>query len=168
MQFIVISHQLKIILFAVIFGCIFGIIYDIIFLIRTLCVPCNPECVEKPFWGMVFIHILDLLYMIIATASYCIFVYYFNSGHFRWYLTFSILIGLFCYKKGPGILVRFLLNKVVIILRFMFKIVVLKPISLFLELFIIVFRPVISLRDYCLGYIYTQSLKRKIIKDNFV
>lgn len=163
MQFIVISEQLKNIAFAAFFGCIWGFIYDIIHTVRVLFIYDFNKSLKK-IYKLLFIHILDLIYFVLFSVSYCIFVYYFNSGHFRWYLLISLIMGYTIYKSSIGIFLRFILEKTAGLFHRIFSYLIIKPVLIFINVLRMLFYPFISIGSYFIGICKTRSIKSELIK----
>jgi len=165
MQFIVISHQLKIIVFAVILGCISAFIYDIIALLKLLFGMDSKNEQTKTLNFAFLTNFIDLLYMIALTFSYCIFVYHFNSGHFRWYLVFSLFIGYLSYKVSIGKLFRCVAEFIVKCIRRLIALLIVKPLKLIFKGLIIIFSPLLVIIEYKRDFFFTLREKRKLIKE---
>ncbi len=94
MQFLVISHQLLEILWALVLGFCLGAVYDVIRFVRSLLLPIGNR--------LAFANIFDVLYGVAFASSYCVFIFAASSGHFRWFTFFSTIIGVFVWRAAPS------------------------------------------------------------------
>ncbi len=92
-----IQKQLLIIVYSLILGLIFGVGYDIM---RILHMMLGNFFLKKPI-----VFLLDLVYMLLLTASYSIFVYAVYNGMHRMFIILAILAGFILYYNTVGRLV---------------------------------------------------------------
>ena len=168
MQFITISEQLKNILFAFIFGCNIGIGYDIIYLIRLLIDKKQANRVIRSFYEVVFVHIFDLIYLILVSISYCIFVYHFNAGRFRLYLLSSLVFGLLLYNVTLCKVIRLIFEKIAIAIKALVNYSVVVPLLFILDCCYKIILPVIILLKYISRIWKTKKAKRVLINNLYV
>ena len=93
MQFIDIIYQLKIVAYSLLFGCFLCFVYDIIKIVRMLLFGEGRINGFASALSAVFLQITDFIYMLFGGVSFSIFLYYFNSGRFRWYLLLGTVLG---------------------------------------------------------------------------
>ncbi len=165
MQLIVISHQLRIILYSVIFGCFFGLFYDIIKLVREFFLSEWQKGFLRKAIELFCIHILDFLYMLILAVSFCIFVFYYNSGIVRWYFLLACFVGFVIYRYSIGIPVRFLLLKCVWLVKRLLYFVILVPVKALTRLFIKLTAPLFAELKYKRNIRNTERIKKQIISN---
>lgn len=164
MQFITISEQLRNIAFAAILGCIVGFGYDIIYLLKLLFAIYGVNQSVINFYKLLFTHICDFVYVISVSVSYCIFVYHFNSGRFRLYLLVTFGVGVLAYKCFLSSSVRSLLNRFAIFVRFIIKLLIIKPMYYIIKVFCTLFLPLVIALKFINNLLYTNKIKKKIIK----
>lgn len=115
MQFIVISHQIWEICAALLLGVFLGLIYDICRFVRAFLLP-----IDK---NLVICNIIDVLYLIFAGASYCVFIYSASSGRFRWFTAFGLLLGVLLYRLLPSRIIypvfKWLANVLIKLVRYL-------------------------------------------------
>ena len=134
MQFIVITEQLQITLYALLLGVCFGAAYDLLRILRML-VGITPVPAKRISFAarlprrhigrigkgriseLFFVHLPDVLYGLLTGAIFCIFLYAANNGRFRWYLLMGCAVGFFCYYYSVGRLVVFLSGYITSFLR---------------------------------------------------
>ena len=134
MQFIVITEQLQITLYALLLGLCFGVTYDLLRILRMLVgiTPVHtrpiPLVARLPrrhigrigkgrISELFFINFPDVLYGLCTGAAFCIFLYAANNGRFRWYLFFACMVGFLIYNYSVGRLTVFLSGYIIAFLR---------------------------------------------------
>lgn len=132
MQFIVISDQLASLLWSLLLGAAFAGCYDALRVVRMLLAAQGIRKLKiteriptvTVFKGkvgdhlqMLFANITDVLYSLAASASFCIFLYYSNSGRFRWYLLLGCVAGFVLYRLSIGRVVTAVLGYITGIIR---------------------------------------------------
>jgi hypothetical protein len=160
-EFIVVSEQLTYILYSFIFGFVASFVYFGIKILR-MTVGLGPSktsevrlfrfvdrikipsvhCTNTAL-QIIFIHLLDVVYLIICSISFCIFTFYFNHGRIRWYLLFAALIGFWAFYYSVGKLILFISKYLVYIIKSFTKVIlygiikiisfILRPAKLFLS-----------------------------------
>ncbi len=165
MQFIVISHQLKIMLFAAFFGCIFGFLYDIIKIIRMLAKTESAKKFTNRVYEAIFVHTTDVLFMLFLAISFCIFLFYYNCGRFRWYFLFSFIVGFMCYYFSIGKLVCKISSKIVNVIKLIFRILVIKPMLKIGKGIIFILSPFKNYYEYRRSLILTNLEKKRYLKE---
>lgn len=165
MQFIVISEQIKIMVFAVILGCIFALIYDIINTVRISINFDSKLSLVNMAKDLFIIHFIDIAYMTFASVSYCIFLYYFSSGHNRWYLFVSMVIGFLICRVSICRIFRKILIEVLSFIKLIFSKLIIKPIIQSLILIRCLFVPIIRHIKYKHLLVYTDVCKKSYLDD---
>ena len=160
MEFIVVSEQLTYILYSFIFGFAASFLYFGIKILRMTvgvspCVMSDIKyirCIDRikipgvhgfnAALEIIFIHLMDILYFVIVSISFCIFAFYFNHGRIRWYLIFAAFLGFWAFYYSVGRLILFISKYIVYIIKSFTKIVIygiikiisliLRPVNIFL------------------------------------
>lgn len=120
MQFIVISDQLVSVAWALLLGAVLALCYDglrilrmpifsdgvrVIPFLRRLPAVTLPESGTGSVPELILINVFDVLYSVFAAAAFSVFIFHFNSGHFRWYIFLSSVAGFALYRLSIGRLV---------------------------------------------------------------
>lgn len=156
MQFLVISHQLWEIAFAILIGLLLGAAYDIIRFVRRLISPIGLT--------VTFANIFDILFGVFCGAVYCVFVYYASCGRFRWYTALGMLVGFVIYRLLPGRIIKPMLFFVADRILFLIGLI-LFPIK---KTFIVLLRFVQKRRESILRSLRikkTAKMKKDLISD---
>jgi len=98
MQFIVISHQFLEIWISFLLGLFLGLLYDFVRFIRRVLRPLRFE--------IAFANIFDILFFVLASASYCVLLFAVSTGRYRWFTAVSLVIGWVLYRAVPSKIVR--------------------------------------------------------------
>ncbi len=148
MEFIVVSEQLTYMLYSAVFGVVMSLIYTLIKILRiTVGVTKGkkiklklhgpwrsvhlPKC--KGLLSVIFVHIIDILYLIFAAVAFCIFVFAFNHGRIRWYLLLSALAGFVAWYYSLGKVIMYVSEYIVYVVKSFTKLliyVIMLPIGL--------------------------------------
>ena len=165
MQDFIVLEQLKIMMFSLVFGCFFGLIYDLIRVVRKLIVYDGKSKICRAISRFVFVQLSDIVYFLLLAVSFCIFLFYFNSGRFRWYLLFSLLIGFFGYDLTIGKIMRKVLFQLVKVLRVVFRLFIILPLKKLVSLIAVMLSPVNAYIKFQSGLRFTKKEKARYIKE---
>ena len=134
-----IGVQIKTLAESFILGLIFGAGYDIICMIQIFggIMSYSKEIAVKgrKFSFLLFL-VLDIVYMLVITFSYSVFLYHYNNGIFRTYLFAGCVSGFVLYYQTLGRLVRKVSEKIVGILRTVVYVMIIRPLRLILKTFL--------------------------------
>ncbi len=165
MQDFIVLEQLKIMMFSLVLGCFFGLIYDIIRVFRKLLIYDGKSKICRVVSKVVFVQLSDIVYFLILAVSFCVFLFYFNSGRFRWYLLFSLLAGFFGYDLTIGKLVRKVLYQIVKLLRAIFRLLIIMPIGKLVSLIAVAVSPVKEYIEFRSELKFTEKEKSRYINE---
>ncbi len=131
MQFIVISEQLRCTLYACFLGIGYGFLYSLVKILRLLW--SDEDTIHIPIvskfrkvkkikfirylYEFVFIHVLDIVYFLLSSVIFCIFVFYLNHGRVRWYLIFAVIIGFYIWYISLGKLLVYVSKYIVCLIK---------------------------------------------------
>lgn len=165
MHLSVISEELKNILYAAVLGCFFGSVYDIIRIIRLFFGVSEGDLHKRRFLRVILLQITDIIYMIFFAVCFCIFLFYFNSGIFRWYLAVSAAVGIFVYRYTLGIPIMKASAFIIKLIRLCIYYAVKVPLTYIGRFFIWCFKPIANRMTRFMGAKRTERILRQIIKD---
>jgi len=126
-----ICEQLKTVAESCILGLIFGVGYDIIRIVHILCciASYSGEKVQSRSTGAFLIFLfLDLVYMLLVTFVYSVFLYHENHGVFRMYLVIPCVLSFVLYYKTIGCLVMHVSETIVGFCRIVVKMLIIRPV----------------------------------------
>lgn len=142
MEFIVVSEQLTYILYSAIFGVFSSFLYFCIKILRMVVgvIPVKGpsraflnkiDCIKfrqlkgaKTLNELVFVHLIDVIYLIFVSVSFCIFAFYFNHGRIRWYLLLSAFLGFLAFYFSIGRLIIYISKYIVYIIKSFTKLII--------------------------------------------
>ena len=172
---VLISNQISTLIYAIILGLIFGVAYDIIRICRIFLGiryvnrfteklsqknlkfiknPANKEVKKGEKYQEVILFITDILYFLIITPIFAIFLYWKNDGIVRWYSVFGVSVGFLIYYFTIG---RFIISISEYIV-FTIKVI-------FLYLIFLITRPFVPLIDIIKRKIVTIKAKKREKKE---
>ena len=163
MHLSIISYELKIIAYSVIFGCIFGLLYDIIKLVRMLLTVRETGAFKTVIKDFFLLNILDIVYSILFSVSFSVFLYYFNCGIFRWYFAVAAFLGFWLYRHSVGIVFGIVSKFTVNIIHKIIHIFIVIPVLSALHLLRRITDPIVRYWAVRIGVIRTKRIKRKLI-----
>ena len=127
------QKQLIFVVLSCILGLIFGAAYDIIRIVHILCRLASYSGERRgmregvaAFWA---VFVLDALTMLVFGAAFSVFVYAVNDGQFRWFLGAGAAAGFALYHATVGRVVMFFSEKIAAGLRWLFRTLILRPLT---------------------------------------
>lgn len=126
-----ITEQLKTLAESFILGLIFGAGYDIIRIIHIICGIMSysgDRTVRKSKTSYGLFVLFDIVFMLLVTFSYSVFLYHSNNGIFRLHLFLSCAGGFVLYYRTVGQIVMMVSETIVCVIKSVLYVVLIRPV----------------------------------------